>query len=84
MTDAEILQAVKTRLGITGTYQDELLQGYIADVMNYMADAGVPGDILRSTAAAGAVARVFSDLWNTPGGEFSPYFYQRVSQLRGG
>ena len=65
MTDAELLTEVKKRIGITGDYQDDTLTGHIQDVKDFMQDAGV------------------SDLWDygSGNGEFSPYFFQRVTQL---
>lgn len=86
MTNAEILTAVKTGLGITTDYQDELLQTYINDVIAFMQDAGVPANVATSNAAVGCILRGVSDLWNyTAGGvKFSEYFQQRVIQLAAG
>ena len=83
MTDAEYLGKIKTRMGITTSYQDELLSGYITDVKAFMKDAGVPDDILSSDASVGCVLRGVSDLWNYTSGEvkFSEFFKQRVTQL---
>ncbi len=83
MNDKEILQAVKTRLGITGNYQDETLSGYIADVKEFLKDAGVQDSVLESVSALGVISRGVSDLWNYGAGnaEFSPYFMQRAVQL---
>lgn len=83
MTDAEILEAVKNRLGITGTYQDKALEGYILDVKSFLEDAGVKKNVLVSEAALGAISRGVSDLWNYGAGnaEFSTYFMQRAAQL---
>jgi hypothetical protein len=36
MTDAEILSHVKKGLGIVGTYQDDTLNEYIAEVKAFM------------------------------------------------
>lgn len=86
MTDAKILAAVKTGLGITTDYQDDLLQIYIDDVKAFMLDAGVPPTVATSQAAVGCILRGVSDLWNyTAGGvKFSEYFQQRVIQLAAG
>lgn len=86
MTDAEILAAVKTGLGIGTDYQDNLLQIYINDVKAFMLDAGVPSTVVTSNAAVGCILRGVSDLWNyTAGGvKFSEYFRQRVIQLAAG
>lgn len=76
-----LLPKVKTMLGITGSYQDELLTEYIEEVIAFMVDAGVPKDTKANVT--GVVARGVSDLWNYGMGNasFSPYFMQRVAQL---
>ena len=81
MEAAALLPKVKTMLGITGTYQDELLEEYIGEVIAFMVDAGVPENTQASVT--GVVARGVSDLWNYGMGNtsFSPYFMQRVAQL---
>lgn len=83
MTDAEILTKVKTGLGITTSYQDDLLNIYIADVKAFMISAGVSASAVVSPAAVGCILRGVSDLWvYQPGGvKFSEYFTQRVTQL---
>lgn len=86
MTDAEILTKVKTGLGISTDYQDDLLTVYVDDVKTFMADAGVPEDIITSPAAVGCILRGVTDLWSyAPGAtKFSEYFKQRVIQLAAG
>ena len=83
MTDAEILTAVKTGLGITTDYQDSLLQIYIDDVKAFMISAGVSATVATSSAAVGCILRGVSDLWNYSSGgvKYSEYFKQRVIQL---
>lgn len=83
MDDNEILKEVKTRLGITGEYQDKTLMGYINDTKEYLTDAGVSAETVSSSAAIGVISRGVSDLWNYGAGtaEFSSYFYQRAAQL---
>lgn len=83
MTDAELLTEVKKRIGITGEYQNDTISGHIQDVKDFMKDAGVGEKIMESKAIIGAVTRGVSDLWNygSGNGEFSPYFFQRVTQL---
>lgn len=72
-----MLDDVKTLLGITSDYQDDLLNEYIAEVEAFLQDAGAH-DI-----TAGIVARGVSDLWNYGAGDgkLSEYFMQRASQL---
>ena len=83
MTDVELLAAVKSGLGITGTSQDVTLNLYIADVKYYLISAGVKSEIVNSDKSVGAIIRGVADLWNYGAGEgkFSEYFYQRVIQL---
>ena len=80
---ADVLESVKSALGITGTYQDATLTIYIDEVKAYMKDAGVPDEVINSSVSAGVIARGVTDLWNYNGGagKLSDYFYQRVSQL---
>lgn len=75
-----LLEEVKTRLAITGTFHDALLSAYIDDVKAYLKSAGVDAE---STSAVGVIARGVADLWNFGSGEgkFSTVFYERVSQL---
>lgn len=80
---ADLLEKVKSALGITGEYQDATLSVYIDEVKEYMKDAGVPEETINSDMSAGVIARGVTDLWNFNGGsgKLSDYFYQRVSQL---
>lgn len=81
MDAAALLPKVKTILGVTGEFQDELLKNYITEVTGFMHGAGVPED--TGTDMAGVVAIGVSDLWNYGNGgtSLSPYFIQRVTQL---
>ena len=83
MTVEELVERVKTSLGITGNYQDATLKNYVFEVLEYLKDAGVSETVLKSDAITGIVARGVSDLWNygSGGAEFSPYFMQRATQL---
>lgn len=83
MADFDMLSAVKSALGLTGTYQDATIQMYIDEVNEYLRDAGVPDTKIGTKVAAGAVARGVADLWNYGSGEgrLSPYFYERTIQL---
>lgn len=83
MTNTELLSEVKISLGITGNYQDETLNNYIFEVLEYLSDAGVDDRILQSESIIGIVARGVSDLWGygAGDGQFSPYFIQRATQL---
>lgn len=83
MTEIEILNSVKTALGITGTYQDETLKIYMYEVLDFLSDAGVSDEKLQSQSIIGIVTRGVSDLWNygSSGGKLSEYFMQRAAQL---
>ena len=83
MTDEELLNEVKKRIGVTGDYQNDTIAGHIEDVQSFMIDAGVDAETMTSNKIVGAVARGVSDLWDygSGKGEFSPYFFQRVTQL---
>lgn len=78
-----VLEEVKTRLGITGTFHDDLIQAYILDVKAFLSSSGVPDEIIESQDAYGCITRGVADLWNYGNGEgkLSPVFYQRVIQM---
>lgn len=83
LTKSELLEKVKTALGITGNYQDDTLTIYIDEVKDYLLDAGVSKTTVESSSSVGVIARGVSDLWNYGSGnaELSPYFMQRAIQL---
>lgn len=83
MTDAELLEKVKSGLGIMGSFQDETLTIYIDDVKAFMLSAGVPQGVVSSSASVGCILRGVADLWNYGSGSvgFSEYFKMRVTQL---
>lgn len=80
---SEQLHAVKTNLGITGTYQDGAIQGYIDEVKQFLLEAGIPKEIIESNSAIGVITRGVADLWNygSGGTDLSPYFFKRAIQL---
>lgn len=74
-----MLEDVKLGIGVTGSYQDGTINGYIDEVKAFLIDAGVkPANI-----TAGIVVRGVSDLWNygSGDGQLSEYFKQRATQL---
>lgn len=83
MTEEELLTKIKSQLNITGDYQDETLKGYIAEVKEYLLDAGIKKEVVDGTSSVGVIARGVSDLWNFGSGSvsLSPYFKERVIQL---
>lgn len=83
MTKANLLEKVKSMLGITGTYQDAAIQSYIDEVKQYLIDGGVQQKTVDAPTSTGIIARGVSDLWNYGAGEgrLSAYFKERAIQL---
>lgn len=83
MAEIDLLTEVKTRLGVTGDYHDNLLKGYIEDVKNYLRGAGVSDLTLSSNISVGVIARGVADIWNygSGDGKFSEMFYNLAIQL---
>ncbi len=83
LSDNEILTAVKNGIGITGDYQDETLMVYVNEVIDFMINAGVSENVVRSNAAVGCIMRGVVDLWDYGNGtaKLSDYFKMRVVQL---
>ena len=81
MADAAILAGVKAALVVTSDFMDTTISVYIDDVTDYMSGAGVPDSVIA--ASVGVIARGVNDLWTASSGDakYSPYFYDRVSQL---
>lgn len=82
----ELLMKVKKGLGITGNYQDDTLIIYIDEVKDFMHRAGISDAIINSNSSVGVIIRGVSDLWDYGSGStsLSPYFKERVVQLRAG
>lgn len=81
MADAAILAGVKAALGVTSDFMDTTISIYIDEVTDYMSGAGVPDSVIA--ASVGVIARGVNDIWTASSGDakYSPYFYDRVSQL---
>lgn len=73
------LEDVKNALGITGNYQDDTLQVYFDEVVEFLKDSGV----IEKNITKGILARGVADLWNYGAGEgkLSDYFMKRAAQL---
>ena len=73
------LDDIKNALGIVGDYQNDTLQVYFDEAVEFLKDAGIS----EANITAGLVARGVSDLWNYGAGDgkLSPYFIQRAAQL---
>lgn len=76
--EQQLLADVKAALNIGGTYQDAALQQYIAEVKEFLADAGVKADKMTP----GLIARGVADLWAYGAGDgmLSDYFMKRAIQ----
>lgn len=83
MAEVSLLEKVKSMIGVTGTYQDATIQGYIDEVKQYLIDGGVSKEVADASTSAGIIARGVTDLWNygAGDGQLSPYFKERVIQL---
>jgi hypothetical protein len=84
LTDAELLERVKKNMGLAGnTFHNDTISGYIAEVKEFLLDAGVKQKVVNSSVSVGCISRGVNDLWNYGAGnaEFSPYFMQRAIQL---
>lgn len=88
MTEAELLEKVKTGLGFSGNYHDEILKIHINTVKSFMKNAGVPQAVIDSGegASVGCILVGVNDLYNFSGGgvKFSPVFEYMVIQLATG
>jgi hypothetical protein len=83
LTAAERLAKVKTALGISGEYQDDILTFYIEEVIEELVDGGVARSVAESNVAVGCIALGVNDLWNYSSGgvKHSEYFHKRMIQL---
>lgn len=81
---SNLLDKVKTGLGITGNYQDNTLQLYIDEVKAFMLSAGVSAQVIESEKSVGCIVRGVADLWQYGAGNtnLSQYFRMRVIQLK--
>lgn len=84
MNDLEILSKVKRAMGISGDYQDDLLEIYITSVMDFMKNAGVSDSAMRDKRSVAVITRGVIDLWgySSGKGKFSTLFIEMVGQLR--
>ena len=83
MPEGNVLETVKTLLGVTGSYQDATMKAYIDEVKQYLLDGGVQREVVDAQTSAGVIARGVADLWNYGAGDgkLSPYFKERAIQL---
>lgn len=83
MTETELLTKVKTGLGISGDYQDEILKIHIDSVKSFMISSGVDEAIVNSEVSVGCILAGVNDLWNYGSGsvKLSEFTKQRIIQL---
>lgn len=81
--EKDLLEKVKSILGVTGSFNDDALALLITDVKYVLIDGGTHETAVNSEAAIGAITRGVADLWNLGSGtvNLSPYFYTRATQL---
>lgn len=75
-----MLEKVKKNLGITGTFQDDIIQGYIDEIKQLMIDGGISPSIVNDVKSAGVIARGIDDVYFQKT-DLSKYFWQRATQL---
>lgn len=85
MTEAELFAFVKPKVkGVTPSsdFYDGDIKFCINEVLCFMEGAGIPESAITEKTAGVVVVGV-NDLFDLNGGatKFSPYFYQRVTQL---
>lgn len=81
MTDKELLEIVKSDLGVTGNFLDTKIKGKINEVINYLTDAGADKLVIYHESSVGVIARGVSDLMGEGDVSLSPYFMQRAIQI---
>lgn len=81
--ETSLVNEIKKRLNMTGTYHDEMLLAYANDTKNFLKNAGVSETILNSDVSIGVISQGVTDLWNFGAGygKFSETFFQRAIQL---
>lgn len=75
-----MLDEVKKCLGITGEFQDSVIQSWIDEIQNLMIDGGISSSIAKRKTSAGVIAKGIDDIYFQKG-ELSTYFWQRAVQL---
>lgn len=84
MTNEELLEKVKTGLGITSPYTDGTISIKAIAVKQYMLNAGVTNEIIETELGIAALTVGVNDIWNLKSGEvaFSPAFDILMTQLK--
>jgi hypothetical protein len=84
MTDAELLEKVKSGLSIGGTYNDSTLSIKVIAVKQYMLNAGINQEKIETELGIATLTVGVNDLWNLSPGEvkFSQAFNMLCTQLQ--
>lgn len=84
MTNEELLEKVKSGLGITGEYTDGTLSIKVLAVKLYMINAGVTAEQVETELGIATLTIGVNDLWDLKSGEviFSPAFDILMTQLK--
>jgi hypothetical protein len=79
----ERLQLVKNALGNQSDYQNNTLQFYIDEAIDFLIDSGVNENIAKSKKAVGAIVLYINDTWNYSSGVvvYSDALIKRIIQL---
>lgn len=75
-----MLEKVKRSLGITGNFQDKIIQGWIDEIKQLMIDGGISPSIVNDERSAGVIAKGIDDIYFQKN-DLSSYFWQRAIQL---
>lgn len=75
-----MLENVKSNLGITGNFQDEIIKGWIDEIKQLMIDGGISPSIVNDEKSAGVIAKGIDDVYFQKN-DLSKYFWQRATQL---
>lgn len=74
-----VLEKVKSIIGVTGSYMDDTVQGYIDEVKQYLLDGGAQQNVVDAPTSIGTIARGVSDLLYDKA--LSNHFKERAVQL---
>ena len=72
-----MLEAIKKRLQITGTYTDDMLTAWIDSAQAYLIDGGA--DTTATESAYGVIAKGVFDMWTSD--KFSSIFLNMATQF---
>lgn len=72
-----MLEEIKKRLQITGTYMDDMLYAWIDSTRTYLIDGGADSTAVET--AYGVIAKGVFDMWTSD--RFSPIFLNMATQF---